>query len=586
MSLKISIVIPTHDRRDLLEACLRGLEGQDLQSGAFEVIVVMDGPADAAREFLDAYRPPFSFKYFEQENKGVCAARNLGARHAAADLVLCLDDDVVAAPQLVREHLNSHQRDESFGCFVQGGLELHPSLLKTPFLRYQGKLRRAFRKKMQKAGAALEDIDVSGGNFSIAKSALDAVGGFDERLKDLSNTDGNLAYRLGLNGIRFVYNGQALGFLAHMKDFEERLRECFLYGRTYVVMQKDFPETLWKHSPWVYDRRSPLRNSLRLYLLRCSRSRRNYLWIEPRLKRATGVCEALGLTPLAEILYRLIQDFCFWKGVDAESGGDLQRFYPKGIPVLCYHNVSDTRSKEYWRYILPVEKFKRQIRWLRDKGYQTVSLDALFDYLDHGAAIPEKPAVVTFDDGYRDLKTTASPFLAQMGFHHTHFINSGKLGGTTDWVQRAPDLPILSRDDIQEMAALPGSVTEFQAHGKNHLSLRAQDARTALREISECVGDLESLLGKPVRYLAYPYGEHDATAIQAVASANLRAAFTVEPGLCRPGQDFYRLKRVEVFSHDFFLDFILNVKWGWSPIAASRKRLKNMFKKLVRRLRS
>lgn len=257
------------------------------------------------------------------------------------------------------------------------------------------------------------------------------------------------------------------------------------------------------------------------------------------------------------------------------------RTSPKAIPILCYHNVSDVRHAAFALYILPVKRFARQMRWLRRTGYQPISLDTLYEYLAHGGPVPAKPVVITFDDGYRELKDTATPLLAGMGFCHTHFLNTGKLGGTTDWIAEAPDLPILSGEEVRELIAKHGKWVDFQAHGKNHLSLKRQAPETIRAEIGDSIAAVESLLQRPAHYLAYPYGDHDEMTVRTAAGMALRCAFTVDQGLCRPGQDFFRLPRVEIFSNDFFLDFIFKVRFGGSPIARSRTLLKRMYKKII-----
>lgn len=579
MARQISVVIPTCKRSRLLQACLKSLEQQTLSAGAFEAIVVLDGPDAATLEFLKTYRPAFSLKYLQPEHKGVCAARNLGIQNADSDLILCLDDDIVACPRLLSEHLESHASQP--GCLVQGALEPHVSLTRTPFIRYQEKRLRAFRRSMKKSDG-IGSGDISAGNISFKKSVVQEVGGFNENLKHSTNTDGELAYRFELKKIPLLYNSRALGYMLDMKDLDADLQKQFFYGCNYVDTQKEFPETIWKRSPWVYDKKSFLRNGLRFFILTCSREKWDYTRLEKPLRATIGILECLGAAPVTEIFYRLAQDYYFWKGVDAESGGDILRFSPKKIPVLCYHNISDLGHPAYWRYILPVKRFKKQMVWLKEHGYQSISLGDLYAYMEHGAPIPSKPVLITFDDGYRDLKTTATPFLAEMGLHHTHFINAGKMGKTTDWVKIAPDLPILSREDIQEMSGAYGQWVDFQAHGDTHLSLKSQSTSTILKEIQTCIDVLEPLTQKPVHYFAYPYGDYDDATVKAIATTNLRFAFTVARGLCQPGQAHKLLPRVEIFAHDLFLDFILSLSFGWSPIARLRGILKKIYKKMVR----
>ncbi len=260
---------------------------------------------------------------------------------------------------------------------------------------------------------------------------------------------------------------------------------------------------------------------------------------------------------------------------------DRRRPRPAGIPILCYHNVSDRRNHAFRLYIMPVKRFTRQMQWLKEKGYQAISLNTLYDYLDHNGPLPEKPVVITFDDGYQELQETATPILAGLGFHHVLFINTGKTGRSTDWVERAPDIPLLSRGEISAMVDRYGDSVDFQAHGKSHLSMKGAASGTIVEEVRHCIEVLEPLTGRPVQYLAYPYGERDSRTPDIVRALGIRCSFTVDQGLCRPGRDFQLLPRVEIFGNDFFIDFILKVRWGWSPVAGLRTILKKRYNKII-----
>lgn len=263
------------------------------------------------------------------------------------------------------------------------------------------------------------------------------------------------------------------------------------------------------------------------------------------------------------------------------SDGKYKVHIPKGIPVLCYHNVSNVTTKSHRLYILSEKKFSRQISWLKKGGYQAISLNALCDYLDYGIEIPQKSVVITFDDGYLDLKETVTPLLAKMKYCHTFFLNTNKLGKTTDWANKAVKLPILSDKDIREMSHEYGEYVSFQAHGKDHLDLSKLSQEMKIEEVVECINSLKLITNNPVQYLAYPYGKYDGNTPEIMRTFPIRGSFTTDQGLCRPGQDFHLLPRIEIFSSDLFIDFICKVKFGWGPIASIRRNLKKLYKKIT-----
>ncbi|MGH2535871.1 MAG: glycosyltransferase family 2 protein [Candidatus Promineifilaceae bacterium] len=110
--LAVSVIIPTYNRKASLGATLRSLAGQSLPAECFEVILADDGSTDGTPE-LAAGAWPFPLRYLRQANQGDAAARNLGASHSQADLLVFLDDDMVAGPDylaaLAAEH-EGHQK--------------------------------------------------------------------------------------------------------------------------------------------------------------------------------------------------------------------------------------------------------------------------------------------------------------------------------------------------------------------------------------------------------------------------------------------------------------------------------------------
>src|SRR5215216_2701941 len=114
MSPRISVVIPTRNRRKVLLETLGSLAEQSAPPGSYEVIVISDGSTDGTCEAVRelAAGPPWTagveLRCLEQEWSGASAARNFGLREAAGELVLLLDDDMTAGNELVQAHLEGH----------------------------------------------------------------------------------------------------------------------------------------------------------------------------------------------------------------------------------------------------------------------------------------------------------------------------------------------------------------------------------------------------------------------------------------------------------------------------------------------
>ena len=98
---RLSVVVPTYRRPELLRRCLRALLQQSIGPGTYEIIVVDDGRQDAVRELVHELASPDApaLRYLRPHGRGPAGARNLGWRAARAPLVAFTDDDTIAHPQ-------------------------------------------------------------------------------------------------------------------------------------------------------------------------------------------------------------------------------------------------------------------------------------------------------------------------------------------------------------------------------------------------------------------------------------------------------------------------------------------------------
>lgn len=106
--ISATVIIPTYNRKRLLYQTLTSLMKQTCPTDRFEVIVVDDGSTDGTLE-ITKESLPFTFRYFRQTNQGDAAARNLGANHSNADLLIFLDDDIIVGPNYVEDILQAHE---------------------------------------------------------------------------------------------------------------------------------------------------------------------------------------------------------------------------------------------------------------------------------------------------------------------------------------------------------------------------------------------------------------------------------------------------------------------------------------------
>lgn len=238
--MKLSIVIPTYNRLRQLERVLLGLENQTCPGDEFEVLVVSDGSNDGTEFYLQAAKPSFHLRTFNQPNQGAAAARNLGIAQAAGDIVLFIDDDVFPVPALIEEHLRFHAL---YGdCAVVIGPMLAPPDFKlSPWVRWEAdRLAEQYQDMVTRRWAPTPRQFYTG-NSSIARHHLIESGGFDPYFRRAEDVE--LAYRLAARGLKFFFNPHAAGYHYAERSFAAWLATPYAYGRNDVIFTRQGGQT-------------------------------------------------------------------------------------------------------------------------------------------------------------------------------------------------------------------------------------------------------------------------------------------------------------------------------------------------------
>jgi len=215
----LSVVIPTYNRRAVLEKCLQALCEQTVPASQFEIIVVDDGSTDETEPFVVQFarNAPVAVYYLRQSNRGPAAARNLGIAKARSSLVLFLGDDIIAASELVAEHLQYHANRLGETVAVLGFVTWSPELPMTPFMRWleQGKGPQFAYEIVARQAENVPYKYLNTANVSISKKTLMEVGLFDEEFRYAAQEDVELGFRLNRHGIRIVYAPSAIAYHLH-----------------------------------------------------------------------------------------------------------------------------------------------------------------------------------------------------------------------------------------------------------------------------------------------------------------------------------------------------------------------------------
>lgn len=187
------------------------------------------------------------------------------------------------------------------------------------------------------------------------------------------------------------------------------------------------------------------------------------------------------------------------------------------VPILMYHHVGELDGSDSVARDLTVsrEDFIKQVKLLKNLGYQTVSLAEVYAALENGNQLPPKPIVFTFDDGYQDVFDNAVPVLLANGYIGSFAIATELLGRPTyaEWA------------DVIEARNLG---MEIVSHSENHLDLTSKIYSEADLE-REIVGSkklLEEKLNTKIEFFVYPYGKQNLHVEELVARAGYKMALT------------------------------------------------------------
>ena len=198
----------------------------------------------------------------------------------------------------------------------------------------------------------------------------------------------------------------------------------------------------------------------------------------------------------------------------------------QAVPVLMYHHISPTATNSI---AITPGIFDQQMKWLHDNGYHAVSTAQLADFLATGRRLPDKPVLITFDDGRSNQLQYGVPILKKYGFTATFFVNK-------KWVT-SPSDSFMHADDIGKLVAAGYDV---ESHTNSHTFLvksKSEDYALMKKRLwGETDGHrlwLEHLTRKPVIALAYPGGATDKLSPRLVEESGFAMAFTTNDGLVR-----------------------------------------------------
>lgn len=211
------------------------------------------------------------------------------------------------------------------------------------------------------------------------------------------------------------------------------------------------------------------------------------------------------------------------------------------VPVLLYHAVTTAPGRQIAPFTVTPDEFARQLDLVLEAGYRCTTFGDLLRREREGD-LPERLAVITFDDGYADFATEALPRLSVRSLVSTLYLTTGWLeGGGT----RSPG-PTDRMLALSQLPELLEQRVELGAHSHSHPQMDTLQRRALEDELRRPKAILEDTLGRPVTTFAYPHGYNGPRVRRATRESGYESGAGVRDALHRPGEDVFAVSRLTV----------------------------------------
>ena len=240
--------------------------------------------------------------------------------------------------------------------------------------------------------------------------------------------------------------------------------------------------------------------------------------------------------------------------LEAPSGGQATRIASRPVPrqsallpILMYHHIRPidpkTGADPYARELtVSPTQFELQLRYLKERGISSVSMDDLALYLQGRKDLPNRSVILTFDDGYEDHYLIAFPLLGRYGLRGTFFVTTGLVGleGYLTW---------------SELRWMVAAGMEVGSHSVAHIDLTRVTPTQRETELVKSRQELEKELGVSVQTIAYPSGSYNQDVMAAARKAGYILAVTTKYGAIHDRSKPLELSRVRIGGSDALATF-------------------------------
>ncbi len=213
------------------------------------------------------------------------------------------------------------------------------------------------------------------------------------------------------------------------------------------------------------------------------------------------------------------------------------------VPIILYHNLLESIDGENALVNITPETFREHMTAIKAEGYTAITYNDYYEYLSKGTLLPEKPIIITFDDGYLSNYEKAFPILRELGLKATIFVVTSTVGATTN----------VSYPHFTWMQALEmeqSGVIKIESHSHSHLPMSQLEFGDIVREVRLSKYLIEKNLNKECSFLAYPFGDFSDVCLKIAREAGYSLQNKVgDRGFNSKNTDNELLRRITVWGN-------------------------------------
>lgn len=238
---------------------------------------------------------------------------------------------------------------------------------------------------------------------------------------------------------------------------------------------------------------------------------------------------------------------------------DKERYAQK-IPVLAYHDLIPGGMEPESTNSMPQDKFDEQMKYLEDNGFRTLTMDEFRSWHEGKREFPVKSCVITFDDGYYGVYHLGYPVIRKHGLAATAFLIGHHIEDTTDEYDPKSEEGHYIGMDVISRTREEYPRFEFESHTYDmHKRINGRKPVNVL-SYDEMVRDCKKNREFGFRYMAYPWGKHNADMRKALKDTGYKVAFAYRPFYyATRDNDPYAVDRIKISSKDSMDEFIKTV---------------------------